>query len=143
MTFFSCIGQYVHTHKNIWLLFIIISILALFIYFCCGNSQCKKLRKHGFSYSFSGGDSPTWDSIMFYFFKNTETTNLGPEISGSCLQVSCHDVDNDGFAEFIIQSQVTRTYKTILKVDIHSGKYHVLYTEGLKVHYPQEGYFYQ
>ncbi len=117
--------------------------MAFISLFLLGNSQCRKLHTYGFRYTITGGKSPTWDTVNFYFFRSAEESNVGPRISGSCLKVECRDIDGDDLAEFIIQSNVTKPYKTILKVTLDSGSYHVQYTEGLKVSFPQEGFYYQ
>jgi hypothetical protein len=109
------------------------------------DRKCRELQKHGFWYEYEIGTSQTsatWDTILFFFESSEGKRVEGPEITGSLLQVRCRDVDDDGVLEFIVQSRVTNGYQTILKVDPDSGNYHVHYTDGLKVHYPKEGYRY-
>lgn len=123
---------------------IIALIIVLVLAYCfLPDIQCRKLKKHGFDYEIMGAEvSPTWDDV-FFFFRNPEGKKIeGPWIAGSRLKVRCRDVDEDGMPEFIVQSKVYKTYQTILKVDLESGSYHVHYTKGLKVNYPQEGYHY-
>jgi hypothetical protein len=104
---------------------------------------CRTLRKLGFHYTKTGGwDSPSWDILLFSFFIDVKRSGIGPEIAGDCLKVKCRDVDGDGLPEFIIQSQIYKTYRTILKVDPKVGGYHVYSTKGLGVAYPEEGYNY-
>lgn len=119
-----------------------LTVLLVLAYFFLSNIQCRKLKKYGFGYEQTGGASPTWDIVMFFFKRANGKKIEGPRIAGSCLKVRCRDIDKDGVPEFVIQSRVIEPYQTILKVDIKSGNYHVHYTEGLKVSYPEEGFYY-
>jgi hypothetical protein len=116
-----------------------ISVLACFLYFIYTKYQFNELRKYGFDYEITGD---TWDTINFFYIGANQKKIDGPLIAGDRLTVKCNDVDEDGIKEFIIQSKVWKTYRTVLKVDTTTGSYHILLTKGLKVNYPQEGYFF-
>jgi len=127
-------------------LFVIIIAFAVTLTGCRSffSNSCKRLQQYGFGYKKEKGNSPSWDIITFYFYNDSgRNSGIGPEISGDRLKVTCDDVDNDGVDEFIIQSNLWKTYQTVLKVSPDSGKYHIQYNEGLNINYPIEGYYYR
>ena len=117
-------------------------VVILLVYHAFWDDHCGELREYGFRYQYmEGSRSPGWDTVKFLFY-SPENAGIGPIVAGYRLKVSCHDTDDDGVDEFIIQSQVFETYQCILKVDPDSVHYHIHYIKGLNVHYPEEGFYY-
>ncbi len=126
---------------KITIITIIIIVLTYFSWFAFQGHHCRKLRGHGFSYEIEGGLFSKWDYVSFYFFSSPEKTGVGPIIGGGPLQVKCRDVTGDGLPEYIIFHKRYEEEQTILQVDLDSGMYHIYFTNGLKVHYPPEGFY--
>lgn len=128
--------------RNLMVLFIISIPILVYFYTLRRYSPCKRLHSYGFRYKKLEGSSPTWDVFLFSFEGSGRKASVkGPRIKGDRLKITCVDINNDDIPEFIIQSQVWETYKTILQVNIESGIYHVKENEGLKIYYAQEGYY--
>jgi hypothetical protein len=118
---------------------ILILILACFFF---SGIQYRRLKRYGFSYKIEEAKFPTWKIITFFSRDSDGKKVRGPLVAGDRLKLKCRDIDDDGVPEFIIQSNVWEAYRTILKVDLESGSYHVHYTKGLKVDFPPEDYHY-
>ncbi len=122
-------------------IFTILLIIPISFWITFQGNSCRKLQKHGFSYTIEGGFLSTWDYVSFYFFKDVNNAGKGPVIGGGPLKVICKDVTGDQLPEYIVRHRGENENQTILQVDIDSGTYHIYSTNWLKVNYPVEGFY--